>query len=392
MKFGCAITRIVYRWFSVLNLSPMKSKLIAILICFTLLFAKETLSQNVIRIPIVVHVLYNQPSDSIPAELIQTIILDSVNADFRRQNLNAVHTQTAYLPIAADTEIEFRFAETDPDGNSTTGIIYKYTDQTAFNWELNRGMMYDSLGGASSWDECRYLNVWICSFGELTEYANQWNGTAQGIAVSRLVFTETTSQPYFRYLTHEFGHFLHLSSFTASQTCVDTDWVSDTPIQSQHPPGLTAYLYPDSIFPETNCFPLPNGRIAGNFMGPVFAGGLYYLNMFTLGQKERMRNFISEHFPGYIDPNVSCFTGIEEEAVDRGFEVYPNPSSGQLTVTAKRSSQNLVLQVFDATGKEISSEPWSLTNGAKELQLPSGLYFITLSGDSFSETKKVVIQ
>lgn len=370
----------------------MKPKVIPFLICFTLLFAKETLSQNVIRIPLVVHVLYNQIEDSIPAELIQTIILDSVNADFRRQNLNAIYTQTAYLPIAADTEIEFRFADTDPDGNPTTGIIYEYTDETSFNWQENRGMMHDSLGGADPWDECHYMNLWICRMGYYVESENSWSLAPVGMAAGSSIFTETSVFPYYRNITHQLGHFLSLNSFYPSSQCLDTDGVSDTPIQSDYVPPQYAYQYPDSIFQETTCDPIPEGRMAGNFMMATNPAYIQHMNMFTLGQKERMRNFISEHFPGYIDPNVSCFTGIEEEAVDRGFEVYPNPSSGRVMISVKEPSGNLELQVRDVTGRELSRQSWSPTNTPRELQLPSGIYFITLSGELFRQSKKVVVQ
>jgi hypothetical protein len=352
-------------------------------------------AQNVIQVPLVVHVLYNQPSDSIPPELIQTIILDSVNADFRRQNLNAIYTQTAYLPIAADTEIEFQFAQVDPNGNPTTGIIYKYTETPHFYRQFGRDMMYDSLGGADPWDECRYLNLWVCGLNSTIEYENQWNSASPlGVVVDRGVLTVVTPHKLYHYLTHYFGHFLGLGSFYPSSQCFDSDGIADTPIQSAYVNPQIAYDNPDSIFQETTCSPIPEGQMAGNFMMATNSFFIKYMNMFTLGQKERMHNFIFEHFPGYQNPEVSCFTGIveEDERTKTGFEVYPNPSTGQVTLTAKASTQNLALKVWDANGREIMSESWSAVNGPKELQLSSGLYYITLSGDSFSESKKVVIQ
>jgi hypothetical protein len=84
-------------------------------------------------IPIVVHVLYGSEADSIPADVIRAVFLDSVNADFRRTNWDTIYTQTVYRPISVDTRIQFRFASTDPDGDPTDGITYRQTDGQGFN-------------------------------------------------------------------------------------------------------------------------------------------------------------------------------------------------------------------------------------------------------------------
>lgn len=366
--------------------------LLPLLMWQTISMAQPT---GVIQIPLVVHVLYNTNADSIPAELIRTIILDSVNADFRRQNLDAIYTQTAYLPIAADTEIEFRFAETDPDGNPTTGIIYKYTNQSLFNWDLNRGMMYDSLGGADPWDECHYMNVWVCNSSSLTESANQWNSQfPQGVAVSSYLFKENSFIKYYRNMTHGFGHFLAVPGFYTSSACLDTDGIDDTPIQSIFPNPTYWYVNPDTIVQELNCPEIPEGLLAGNFMMPSWAGTLNYMNMFTLGQKDRMRSFIAEHFPGFIDSEMSCFTGIEDRSESLEFAVYPNPSNGTVTISfARTSGSEVAVMLFDIAGRTVFDQRMSTVNSAELcLNLPAGIYVLKVADESSFHTEKLIIQ
>ena len=355
-----------------------------------------SVAQGVIQIPLVVHVLYNDVEDSIPTELIETIILDSVNADFRRQNLDAIYTQTAYLPIAADTEIEFHFANTDPSGNPTTGVIYKYTDQTSFNWQLNRGMMYDSLGGADPWDECHYMNLWLCPMDGVAEYAHVFNGQEpSGVVMNTFVFLQFSQYHFYRNLTHNFAHYIGASGFNTSQSCSDSDGISDTPIQTAFPLGHLVYENPDSIFQETVCSSIPEGRLAGNFMMPTNAAYTKYMNMFTSGQKDKMRNFISEHFPGFINSEVSCLTGIEENSEKFQFGIYPNPSPGLVTVSLGNASitQVAALTIFDSTGRLVFQQNVENSNQLElNLQLPNGVYFMKLATENLFHTEKLLIQ
>ncbi|MDG1283915.1 MAG: hypothetical protein P8N46_04590, partial [Flavobacteriales bacterium] len=64
---------------------------------------------NIISIPVVVHVVYNNNNENISDQQIQSQI-DILNEDFRRQNADSVNTPSAFLSVAADTEIEFCLA------------------------------------------------------------------------------------------------------------------------------------------------------------------------------------------------------------------------------------------------------------------------------------------
>ena len=92
-------------------------------------------------IPVVVHVIYNPsnsntPNENVPDSYI-TDLLNVLNEDFRRLNTDASNTPSAFQSVAADCEIEFCLATTDPNGNSTTGITRTSTSQSSFSTNDN---------------------------------------------------------------------------------------------------------------------------------------------------------------------------------------------------------------------------------------------------------------
>ena len=67
---------------------------------------KEATTTSVIRIPIVVHVLYNSSTQNISDAQISSQIA-VLNEDFRRQNVDKSNTPSAFSSVASDTEFEF---------------------------------------------------------------------------------------------------------------------------------------------------------------------------------------------------------------------------------------------------------------------------------------------
>ena len=78
---------------------------------------------TVYRIPVVVHVVWHTAEENLDITLIHSQI-NALNRDYRRQNADTSDTRTEFLPVAADSHIEFYLAGTDPDGNPTGGITF----------------------------------------------------------------------------------------------------------------------------------------------------------------------------------------------------------------------------------------------------------------------------
>jgi len=71
---------------------------------------------SIITIPVVVHVVYKTATENISDEQVLSQI-DVLNEDFRRLNPDVSETPSEFEPDAADFEIEFCLATSDPDGN-----------------------------------------------------------------------------------------------------------------------------------------------------------------------------------------------------------------------------------------------------------------------------------
>jgi hypothetical protein len=329
--------------------------------------AEGSSARSVTYIQTVVHVLWGSSNDNLSDSVIQANI-DLVNRDLRRQNTDTSETPDYFLPVAADTEIELRLAQVDPNGQPTNGITHTYTDSTEFYYEFGH-MKYDSTGGKTAWDTENYLNIWVVRD---MDFGIEGGGTMLGIStlpgsapIDQQGLCIRADQFDFQYIgwrtiTHTFGHFACLLH-TLSNTCVDADSVSDTPI-AVGPQFVTSCS--DTI---VSCNNGPYGNMFMNYMSYATC-----MNMFTHGQKDRMFNCIETQYPGLTDYQ---FLGVDDVAKTQ-LELYPNPTHDQLNF---QSSDKGNLSVLDLSGRTILSFPASKGKNKINVEsLPSGIYLLQL--------------
>lgn len=102
--------------------------------------------------------------------------------------------------------------------------------------------------------------------------------------------------------------------------------------------------------------------------------------------------------------SVSAFAHTPESAEDFGqpflkeFAVYPNPTSGALTLTLEvlESTKPLQLKVYSLIGQEMHSEVITPFSGVKKMQLdmtrfPKGIYMLEISNGDKSRIKRVSV-
>ena len=244
----------------------------------------ELTVDGVITVPVVVHVVYNTAEENISTDQILSQI-QVLNEDFRRLNADADDT----WPQAADIEIEFCLANTDPAGNPTGGITRTPTSASSFS--TNDQVKYDSRGGKNAWPAGEYMNIWVCDIGgSILGYAQFPGGPAStdGIVVDYRYFgtTGVASAPFDlgRTCTHEVGHWLNLRHIWGDGNCSTDDFVSDTPLA-----GGPNYTGHPCRFPGPNtCNTGANDQpdMFQNYMDYSFDG---CMNLFTFGQRARMR-------------------------------------------------------------------------------------------------------
>jgi hypothetical protein len=92
----------------------------------------STQQTGVIRIPVVVHVVWNTAAQNISDAQVASQI-DVLNRDFRRTNLDFGTTPAAYLPLATDASIEFQLATSTPGGVPSNGIERRQTTVATFD-------------------------------------------------------------------------------------------------------------------------------------------------------------------------------------------------------------------------------------------------------------------
>lgn len=276
------------------------------------------------QIPVVVHVFHKgEPVGSgvnLSEERIKAQI-DSLTADFRRLNADAVNTPTEFLPVAADIEIEFVLAKQDPAGNPSNGIIRLRGSKNSYNMgsSLNDRPLIRS---ESYWPPEHYLNVFVLDLQGFLGYASfpliSLEGITNdpedyifdGVLVDYEYFGVNPSagafESYGRTLTHEVGHYLGLRHIWGDGNCSVDDFVDDTPLADNDNGDYTS--------PCT--FPNPDDDEVCVMGEPeMFQNYMDYtddicMNLFTEGQKTRMRTVMDNaenrlsltSSPGLISP------------------------------------------------------------------------------------------
>lgn len=253
-----------------------------------------SVNAEILYVPLVVHIVWNSanPVENISDAQIMSQI-DVIYKDFRRLNEDADDT----WPQAADMEIEFYLAQQDPDGNPTNGITR--TETTVASWGTSDNIKFSSSGGVDAWDPTRYFNFWVGNIGGgilgYATFPTSAGDPNDGIVMSPQYFgssdyeaaageTFYLSAPYDkgRTTTHEMGHYFNLFHIWGDDgsACSGSDLVDDTPNQ-----GGSTFGCPSGVLTDA-CATTDPGFMYQNYMDYTDDG---CMNLFTEGQKERMR-------------------------------------------------------------------------------------------------------
>lgn len=364
---------------------------------------KSATATNVIRIPVVVHVLYNISNQNISDDQVRSQI-EVLNEDFRRQNADKANTPTAFSTLASDPEIEFFLACVDPNGNTTNGITRTQTSILSFPVYFNTNgttneattkIKFASLGGHDAWPSNRYLNIWTCNLANsLLGYA-QFPGiglpNTDGVVIKyNCLGKRGDLDPTFnkgRTATHEVGHWLNLihiwgdddnnNGTCTTNECSGTDNIADTPNQGESNTGRPT-------FPKTDCCStITPGVMFMNYMDYTDDA---FMNFFTTGQTNRMRALFAtggfrecfvlnpvinnwcQSFLSYSGSSLVCSSGTTFTINN------PPPADSILWITGPNlkisSGQNADSCTFSATGSGSSWVRVRLVNACGSVTLP----------------------
>ena len=372
----------------------------------TSLVARDTAADEVINIPVVIHVVYNTPGQNISLAQIQSQI-NILNNDYSNANADKTNTPAAFKNLVADIKIKFTLAQVDPQGKRTSGIIRKFTTTTAFTAE--DAMKFSARGGEDAWDSKTYLNIWVCYMGGRTlGYSSIPGGpaNADGVVIGVNVFgtTGNVRAPFNlgRTATHEVGHWLGLKHIWGDAVC-GTDDVLDTPTQQ-------FYNYGTPIFPHiSNCSPNANGDLFMNFMDFTDDATMV---MFTNGQKTRMRALFAKNNlrNSFLSSNAWDSTLAQNSAIPNkdtlvkattlrreivSLKVYPNPAHDNVTIAYNSTSTNLAKTVciYNVQGNKVFTA--QLTKGQTNVTITSlvkGIYILQVDEEGGLKTTAKIIK
>mgnify|MGYP000854606031 CR=1 FL=1 len=345
-------------------------------------------TRSIVTIPVVFHVVWNTQSQKVPQPILEEAV-DILTKDFRRQNPDAVNTgmfggyedpnglwALNYNNIGADCEIQYIFC----------GVTYDYTPLLQIDLSQNPLYLKSTFPYYQTYNPTKYLNIWVANLGgTLLGLADFPGSPAQHDGVSITYGSLGYNNPNYRVLTHEVGHWLGLRHIWGDCSCCD-DYVNDTYPQQDNNGTMASQPplpnYPNQ-YPCATWTACPGVNVFNNFYYPYVNMGDNYMdyspslcmNFFSQGQKQRMWYFLNNFRSGLLQNN-SCATNLNEPLLEEmSIQVYPNPTSDQITVANVK--EGTTLSVTNLMGmKLLEVKAASGSTVIDVSQLPSGMYFL----------------
>ena len=366
---------------------------------------KSFYADNLIRIPVVVHIIHNNASGKIGGENNGNISDEQVfsqikvlNEDYGRKIATPGFNDS---PVGADMNIEFYLADKDPEGKPSLGINRVYSSKASFD-------VFDDnilLSYLSYWDSNRYLNIWVTTLDDdFLGYAEFPSGEYDGLeldeidekidgvmidhkAFGRQMGTSVSGvYTYGRTLTHEIGHWLGLIHTWGDEYCGD-DFCKDTPPTENG--NLTIRCTPK----YSNCRGTRTLNMIENYMDYTADS---CMNIFTGDQKARVRAVleISKRRKRLITNSEFNLPQTKQLIV----KVLENPSSTdylQFQILLD-SFKNFNYELFDASGKQITSAAFE-DSPSRLIQIPKanlgkGIFNLRVKSGEETVYKRLVSQ
>ncbi len=342
---------------------------------------------TIIKIPVIVHVIYNKSSENVSDAQIKAQIA-ALNRDFRKRNADTSKIPSNFRQFATDCEIEFVLATMDPKGRATTGIIHKYSPVTS--WGMDDKIKFSSEMGNDAWDANSYLNIWVGNIKNLLGYSSVVGGAPEKDGIVLNPSSLGTAEAGGRTAVHEVGHWLGLRHLWGDADCGD-DMVDDTPKQRAYTVGC-----PTAI--RLTCGNNTTGDMYNNYMD--FTSDAC-LNMFTLGQKARMRKLfdaggIRNTLLNSKGLNISTIEQIAlPERTPTWFKVksFPNPATHTVNVDMEYDARwvGKEMIIVNMMGTVVMKQ--IITNTIQKIdisRLNPGVYFIKAEKEGEKMLEKIV--
>ena len=358
---------------------------------------------NILTIPVVVHVIHNGDAYGSGENIRDEQVLSQItvlNQDYRKLSGTPGFNNN---PVGADVEIEFCLAKRDPFNNETNGINRVQLTAPMYNSIQS----VEQIKPITQWDPNRYMNIWVVNLGaDLLGYAqfptnsnNASTASTDGVVIghryfgSQLIYPQGTYSAPFnrgRTATHEVGHFLGLFHIWGdNNNCIvnasdsEQDFCPDTPPASSENYGCpTVDSCPGDAFLD----------MVQNYMDYTNDA---CMNIFTLNQKTRMRNFLSV-FPrrAQLLTSNACQPLMSSPAFEmiQGMKLFPNPADNVINISSNYDILPDSFVIYNSIGQVISTKE---VKNIADLTINTsnysqGIYFIQITKENESKTLRFV--
>lgn len=422
----------------------------------------NVIDDTIYTVRVVVHVVYLKDDNiqNIPDDIIYSQI-DALNRDYNLQNSDTINLRPIFNRFKGNPRIKFELATIDPYGNPTNGIdrvagkapsippataidtLIGSTDdwfKKGFNVRNVNGSK-DTTIGARSWNNKKYLNIWVTdlnlfrdlSQGTLGGFAfappglSNWplgigypSDTADGLSIDFRFFGQNNyyaqANPRFlniagkgRTTVHELGHFLGLRHTWGdygnvfNSDCNNlilaalffNDGIDDTPVcKKPFSSSIGGYRCDTAV--NSCTIPYQNIDYPDLFENYMDYSGDQCYNMFTKQQVDFIRRVLRTRRAGLIiRKEFNIPTAINNLKLrETGISFYPNPATNNITVSVEKPLKSSIsVNLIDITGKIVSSQllPNNIMNHSLDVSsLANGIYMIQFSNQEFTAIDKFV--
>ncbi len=343
---------------------------------------------------------------NITDEQIQSAMI-ALNRDFRALPID---DSIAVSPYGTDTEIYFQLACVDPDGNPTNGI--NRVDGTVVPGYLSEGFHFQTgntgnnmaLTALSDWPVDKYINIWVTHRiiqpdGSLTTGGGfglingQFIQGFSGLYLHHRVVGRDVdgtlgydlANKYGKIPSHEMGHYFSLKHTFEGHSCTETDCTTEGDGICDTGPhtGTVSYAADSTCDEYIECGTREPVENIMNYSGP------YCGNVFTPGQKTRMKNFIALHLQNMLKPSdCDVFAGVQS-TVRLKLSVYPNPAADDITVVLPDDGK---VQWINAQGQILNE--MAAKHGRFSIPLAdyaAGIYYLRVQMRTATLIEKIVV-
>ena len=197
---------------------------------FTQQFINSKIADDTVYIPVVFHIIHMNGPENISSDIVHESIA-RLNIDYQAQNADTTSVVEPFKSLIPVTNIFFRLATKDPDGNCTSGITRTFSPETEIGEQPTLGLLIQ-------WPRNKYLNIWsVINADGAAAYSYYPSMVHSNPTYDGIVCGYNNLGANQRVLTHEVGHWINLKHVWGDSNnpelpgnCAQDDLVNDTPL------------------------------------------------------------------------------------------------------------------------------------------------------------------